>query len=148
MKIDEALRNVTRLFLDTAPIIYFVERNPRYLHLVDEIFQRIDRSTPSAVTFPITLSECLVVPFRLGNTTLQKDFEDLIVIGQGVTFIQIEESNARRAAQLRAVYNISLADAFQIASALTGACNGFLTNDRSLKRVQELPVLVLDDLEV
>ena len=30
MKVADALQNVTRLFLDTAPVIYYVERNPRY----------------------------------------------------------------------------------------------------------------------
>ncbi|MDZ8186866.1 MAG: hypothetical protein RMX96_18695 [Nostoc sp. ChiSLP02] len=28
MRISDALSGVSRLFLDTAPVIYFVERNP------------------------------------------------------------------------------------------------------------------------
>jgi hypothetical protein len=31
MKIDAALQNVNRLFLDTSPIIYYVEKHPTYL---------------------------------------------------------------------------------------------------------------------
>ncbi len=30
MKISERLQGVARLFLDTAPIVYYVEKNPRY----------------------------------------------------------------------------------------------------------------------
>lgn len=30
MKLDDGLRGVSRIGLDTAPIIYFVEANPRY----------------------------------------------------------------------------------------------------------------------
>lgn len=33
MRIDEALQGVTRLFLDTAPVIYYVEKHPTYLDL-------------------------------------------------------------------------------------------------------------------
>jgi hypothetical protein len=37
VKLDDALVSVTRLFLDTAPVIYFVEKNPTYLDRVQEI---------------------------------------------------------------------------------------------------------------
>ena len=52
------------------------------------------------------------------------------------------------AAELRARYNVSLTDAFQVAAALAGLCDAFLTNDTALRRVTELVVLVLDDLTV
>jgi hypothetical protein len=39
MKISERLQSVARLFLDTAPIVYYVEKNPRYLVKVQEIFR-------------------------------------------------------------------------------------------------------------
>jgi len=42
MKTAEALHQVKRLFLDTAPVIYYVEKNPRYLAVVAPIFDRID----------------------------------------------------------------------------------------------------------
>jgi hypothetical protein len=32
MRISDALAGVSSLFLDTAPVIYFVERNPREPH--------------------------------------------------------------------------------------------------------------------
>jgi predicted nucleic acid-binding protein len=42
---------------------------------------------------------------------------------------------------------LRLPDALQIAVALEAGCEAFLTNDLTLKRVVELRVLVLDDLE-
>ncbi|MEH1906793.1 MAG: hypothetical protein V7L05_01175 [Nostoc sp.] len=59
MKISDALANVSRLFLDTAPVIYFVERNPQFVDLVDPIFDRLEADI-TAVASAITLSECLV----------------------------------------------------------------------------------------
>jgi predicted nucleic acid-binding protein len=53
----------------------------------------------------------------------------------------------RRAAELRARYNLSLTDAFQIAVALQSGCDAFLTNDMTLKRVSELSVVVLEEME-
>ncbi len=148
MKVVDALQGVTGLFLDTAPVIYFVERNPQYTAAADEIFQRIDAGTLPAVTSPVTLAECLIVPIRNGLAALQQDFRDLIVYGQGVTFVVLDEAIGVRAAEWRAAYNLTMTDAFQVAAALSAGCDAFLTNDVGLKRVQELAVLVLGELSV
>ncbi len=63
------------------------------------------------------------------------------------TFV-ISVAAAERAAALRARYHLRLPDALQIAVALEAGCEAFLTNDRALKRVAELRVLVLDELEL
>jgi predicted nucleic acid-binding protein len=39
-------------------------------------------------------------------------------------------------------------DALQVATALNSSCEAFLTNDSNLKRVTQLRVLVLDELEL
>lgn len=54
MNIVDCLHNVTRLFLDTAPVIYYVEENERYLPLVDEVFDRLDDGLLTAVVSPVT----------------------------------------------------------------------------------------------
>ena len=45
IKLDAALAKVNALGFDTAPIIYFVEANPRYDSLVTAIFQRVANGT-------------------------------------------------------------------------------------------------------
>ncbi len=55
---------------------------------------------------------------------------------------------AESAADLRARYNLRAPDAIQIAAALSAGCEAFLTNDAALKRVTELQVLILDELEL
>jgi predicted nucleic acid-binding protein len=146
MTIEEALEGVTHLFLDTAPVIYFVEQNPHYIHLTERIFSYIDNGQVTAVTSPITLSECLVFPYRSNNTDLQADFFDLIVHGLHTQFVLIDQDIARQAAQLRAIHNLALADALQIATALNQRCQVFLTNDKQLARVTEIRVVVLEEL--
>ncbi|MGI9066853.1 MAG: type II toxin-antitoxin system VapC family toxin [Pyrinomonadaceae bacterium] len=55
---------------------------------------------------------------------------------------------AESAARLRAVYGLRLPDALQIAFAIDNDCQAIVCNDHSMRRVAELPVLVLDDLEL
>jgi predicted nucleic acid-binding protein len=147
VKITERLQGVTRLFLDTAPVVYYVEKNPHYLDRVRVIFAQIDMGTLTAMTSPVTLAECLIAPIRLGLVTLQQDFVDLIQSGSNTVFTSFNADMARRAAELRARYNLSLPDAFQAAAALQSGCDSFLTNDATLKRVTELSVIVLEEME-
>ena len=42
MKIDSVPQNIAHLFLDTAPVIYYVEKNPQYFTTVEFVFDQID----------------------------------------------------------------------------------------------------------
>ena len=146
MTLSEVFDGVSRLFLDTAPVIYFVERNPAYLDIVHAAFRYVDQETLAAVTSPVTLAECLVHPIRQKDTVLQQDFIDLITAGKNTQFVAMDQDIAQKAAEMRARYNLLLPDAFQAAVAIAAGCDALLTNDRGLQRVTELRVLVLDDL--
>lgn len=148
MKVSLALAGVGRLFLDTAPIIYLIERNPARFAQVAAVFGEIDGGRIRAVTSPVTLAECLVQPLKLGLSSLERDFVDVITRGANTDFINLDERSGREAARLRAIYNLHLPDSLQIAACLTSGCDTFLTNDASLRKVTETKILIVDDLEV
>jgi predicted nucleic acid-binding protein len=145
-KLKERLKNVRRIFLDTAPVIYYVEKNDGYLGLVEAVFNRIDEGLLTAATSPITLAECLIHPYRLGLTQLQIDFYELIVNARNTFFTPLDKGISQKAAQLRAAHNISLTDAFQLSSALAVGCEAFLTNDLGMKGILDLDVIVLNEI--
>lgn len=148
MNVPARLKGVRRIFLDTAPVIYFVEENPHYAARAQGIFERLDNGELSAVASPITLSECLVLPYRSGNGEVAEAFTRLLVNSESVSFHPIDEQIADQAANLRAQHNLTLTDALQAAVALSSGCDAFLTNDVALKRVEGLNVIVLDELEL
>lgn len=148
MKIADALASVARLFLDSAPVIYFIEANPVYIARASDIFDRFDAGTLLAATSPITLAECLVEPIRLGLVPRQRAFTNVIVSAPSVAFTPTDDQIAARAADFRVRYNLKLPDCIQVATALAAGCDALLTNDAAFKRVVELPILVLDDLEL
>jgi predicted nucleic acid-binding protein len=78
---------------------------------------------------------------------LVQQFRNVITVGVHTHYVGVD-SVAEQAAELRARYNLSLTDAFQIAAALAAGCDAFLTNDAALKRVSKLTILMLDELEV
>ena len=63
-KLKDILENVRSIFLDTAPVIYFVEKNEQFLSSVKTVFGLIDDGRLVAITSPITVAECLVQPYR------------------------------------------------------------------------------------
>ena len=148
VKLINRLKNVRRIFLDTAPVIYYVEKNPAYLAKVKPVFTQIDAGVLTAVTSPITLSECLVHPYRLQHLDGIAKFRDLIVSGSNVNFVLLDDAIADKAAELRALYNLTLPDAFQAATALRAGCSTFLTNDPILRRVPGLDIIVIDEIEL
>ncbi len=147
MTIGEALSGVTRLFLDTALVIYYVEQHPEYLEKVSFVFERLDAGNLIAVTSPITLAESLILPDRTNNKQLRQDFLDLLVYGASTEFARIGEQASVKAAALRAQYNLSLLDALQLAVAIIANCEAFLTNDLQLRCVTEIQVLALQALD-
>lgn len=119
MKISTALQGVSILFVDTAPVIYLVEKNPTYLDRVETVFARVDSGQIRAMTNPITLSECLVHPFKNGLPALRQDFIDVIISGANTTFVEIDQRVGEEAARIRAHYNLRLPDSLQLSTALT-----------------------------
>ncbi len=71
------LRGVNNLFLDTSPVIYYIEGTERYFDVVNAIFERIRSGDIHAYTSTITLVECLVQPYRQGNLLLARQFRTL-----------------------------------------------------------------------
>jgi predicted nucleic acid-binding protein len=63
-----------------------------------------------------------------------------------VSKLGLDLESAERAARLRATHRLKTPDALQVAVASQAGCEAFLTNDRALRRVTEINVLVLADL--
>lgn len=147
-KLDDTLLGVTRLGFDTTPLIYFVERNQKYVDLVREIVRRVDVGQILGFSSTVALTEVLTKPKKVGDIKTENEYRDLLLHSRSFRLIQIDSAVAERAADLRARYNLRTPDALQIAAALETGCQAFLTNDIPLKRVTELRVLILDELEL
>jgi predicted nucleic acid-binding protein len=146
MKVGVALASVRTLFLDTAPIIYYVENVAPYRRIMDGVVAGVTAGSHEFVTSSITLAECLIHPLRRGDAALVASFRSAITAGVNTRYVGVD-SVVEQAAELRARLNLSLTDALQVAAAVAAGADAFLTNDRGIARVSGIQVLVLDDLE-
>ncbi|MEW6208165.1 MAG: type II toxin-antitoxin system VapC family toxin [Acidobacteriota bacterium] len=148
MRLTDALSGVTKLGLDTAPFIYFIESNPAYLALMREVMRLIDSQTLAACCSVITLTEVLTRPLQTGDVALAEQYRDILLNTCSLTVLPIDSTIAERAAKLRADYRLRTPDALQIAAALEYGCEAFLCNDNNMRRVADLRILLLDELEI
>ena|ERR1700730_10523929 len=133
--------------VDTAPFIYYIERNPLYIDMLRTFFQAVNKEECAVVTSVVTLLETLVVPIRLNNTELARQYRDVLFDTLGLTTVSLWPKIAEEAARLRAIHNIRTPDSIQMATAIIGKASFFLTNDKHLPSLPNLKILVLDDLK-
>lgn len=148
MNLDAALRGVNRLAIEAAPFIYFVEQHATYVERVRAVFQRVARGELEIVTSTITLAEVLVLPMQHGYTQYEREYRDMLLNTEHIGVVPVSPEIAILASRLRATYRLRTPDAIHVATAIDTGCDALLTNDRALLRVTELPVLVVDDLEL
>ena len=130
--------------LDTAAFIYLIEEHPRFLPVVEPVFEAIDAGRLEAVSSSLTLLEVLVVPYRAGDAPLADRYEDLLTRSRGLRLIEIDRAQLRAAAQLRGVHRgVKTPDAIQLCAALGGGCTTFITTDRDLPKIPGLRILKL-----
>lgn len=131
--------------LDTAPLIYFIEDVTPYADLLYPVFDRLESHALAAVTSTITLAEILTKPLIDKNFSLVDEIKFTIRTFSRLSMVAIDEKLAEAAALIRARHAIRLPDALQIAAAIHGEATLFITNDKRLKKVDAIEVLVLSD---
>ena len=142
----ETLDSITHVGIDTSPFIYLIEAHPLYLPLVAPLFERVEKGEISAVTSAITVAEVTVLPLRQQRYELREQYLNLLLNNRNLDIVTVDIQMAQAAAELRAQFGVRLPDAIQVAAAIITNCEIFITNDRSLKQITAVQVLVLDDL--
>lgn len=146
MNISKALKEIQTVFLDTAPVIYFIEAHPQFGPLVKKVVELMNENRIQAFTSVLTLAEVLSKPVETKNAALIEKFKIYLKNGQNLTLLPITEIISESAGVLRGKYpHLKTVDAVQIAAALDVGADAFLTNDKKLSMIKELKILILND---
>ena len=143
---SDELGQIRSVFIDTAPIIYYIEANPQYGPLVKDIVAAFQSGRLNAFTSVITLVEVLPKPVEAGNEALAKQFSEFLIAGKNITMMEITTGIAESAGNFRGRYSfLKTMDAIQIAASLEAEADAFITNDTKLKRISEIKIIVLKE---
>ena len=133
------------VYLDASSLIYSVERVEPYRTLLAPMWREAQDGNLTIVSSPVLVVEALVKPFRDGNTEIEMQYRELFG-ANAVRLLEASYTVFEDAARLRAETGLATLDAIHAATALRSACALFVTNDTDFRRVESLPVVVLDDL--
>jgi len=134
-----------RIFFDTSPLIYFLDANSIFKPQMDKIFYGILNNNIQFITSTVTVEEFLVFPYRNGDDSAINSFWTFINEGN-INVLEIDVNIAVEAAKIHAEYrHIKTADALQLAAAICGDCDLFLTNDRQLRQFDKINCVTVED---
>ena len=135
-----------KIFLDTAPLIYYIEENQQYLEVLDKLFLTNSKGKFLFQTSVITLLEVLVLPMRQKEYQLVEQYQNILCNSPTIEIFDLNIEITISAAGFRAKYGLKTPDSIQVATAVYTSADYFLTNDIRLKGVKEIEILILDEL--
>ena len=139
--------NCIKMFIDTAPFIYFFEGDSDLSLKSRDIFLKLINGNYEIYTSYISEVEMNVMPQRNKQTkkiiAMDTFFDEF-----GINKLNLGMREYKTALEIRADYPfIKLVDAFQLATALNCHCDYFITNDKELKKYSQIKTLLVDECE-
>ena len=134
-----------KVYLDTAPIIYSIEKHTDYWQILISLWQSLKDKEIEVFTSELTLLETLVQPIKQNDQILISAYESLLSATE-ISLVPISFDILRESANLRATENLKTPDAIHAATAFSSNCSYFITNDNGFKRLSNIRVTILDDL--
>ena len=136
----------SKIYIDTALFIYYLEQNPFYFNKTRNFFKTCFHNDDiSLFTSTVTVEEYCIFPLSKNDAKSVENFDEFIE-GMNITLVSVSKTVALEAAKFRAKYTgIKALDAIHLATAYISGCSLFVTNDKQLQQVQELNVVTMDN---
>jgi predicted nucleic acid-binding protein len=147
MKFPRRLKGRSGVVLDTMVFIYLFEDDTRYAPACEYIADKLHEGAFHGTITPITTAEILVKPLLEKRTDIAEQYQSALQAMPNLTHMTIDDHLGAMAGALRAKYRHPLPDMFQAAAALRAEKPTLITNDKALKKVTELDVILLEEFE-
>ena len=133
------------VYVDANAIIYSVERVEPYRSMLAPMWEEARMGRFTLASSELIVLETLIKPLREGNPRLEMLFRSILDAAE-LSLIPATLVIWEEAARIRAEMGLATPDALHAATALHIGCARFITNDTDFRRVEDLPITVLDDL--
>jgi predicted nucleic acid-binding protein len=132
--------------VDTNPFLYWLEENPTYFDVSKRIFELVEERKAKLVTSTLTLTEASVLPYRMKDWRRVYRIHAVLDTYPHREWLPPTVAIARRAAIIRAEFNLRTPDAIHAATALISGATALITNDHMFRRIPGLEVVLLDEM--
>lgn len=130
--------------LDSMIFIYLFESDKRYEKVITPLFEKIEIGKLKAVTSTISLIEALSAPKLASEPEKIIAFKRFFYETPNLTIFDVDKEIAIEASKIRRErLFLRTPDSIQIATAIVGKAEYFLTNDGRISKLANLPVKIV-----
>lgn len=141
------MEDIKKIFIDTAPFIYFLDGNSKYSYISRDMFLYYDNIGVEMMTSVFTDVEYKVFPKR-NNQYLKLQAYDSFKNEFSIMSYSINNAICNIALDIRANFrNIQFVDAFQLAIAMENRCDLFITNDKELVKFNGIRCIMIENYQ-
>ncbi len=134
-----------KLYLDTNPVIYFINNNKTFARVSRSLFQMVDNQQVVAYAGELCLAELLVKPTK-DNKVQEINYIHELFDKQFIHLLPHQKEVFLLAVQIRVNNGLKMVDAIHVATAIYHQCDVFVTGDIKIaKSVTDIEVLDLND---
>jgi predicted nucleic acid-binding protein len=134
----EGLPGDALLLVDTAPIIYALERHPTFGPYFQPLFDAHGAGKLRFAVTTVTIAEVLTGPFKARKGDLARRYR---LVLESWRVIPLDVDIAQSAAKLLAETGLRLPDAIQLASAIATNAFAIVTHDRDFSAVRGFRII-------
>jgi predicted nucleic acid-binding protein len=132
-----------KVFIDTAPLIYLIEGSTEFADRVEVQLSQWINADMILTSSTLTLLELLVIPHKQKNNRLVQKYRALMQDLLSVPMVELNQTIAVSAAEIRGTYGFKTPDSIQLATALHSGSDIFYTNDLRLSKFKEITILTV-----
>ena len=140
----QALRDAGVIHVDACVLGLHLTGDPRYLPLTRGLLQGLLDGEFEGRTSALSLYQLLVEPFRRGSEADAETIESCLAAFPGLEIVPVTPAIGRQAAQVKAQLGGGMERAVQIATALAGDAEIFVTQRSALRRIAGMGVSQLE----
>lgn len=144
-RLRERLDDARLVHLDGRVLAHHLRGTDGYVELTRTILGAIGPEGPRAQTSAVALYQILSEVYRRGEAELADEVARLLTVHPALELVPADTAIAVQAAQVRAQLGGRAERALQIATALVGGADLFLTQGSSLRRIVGMSVVSLED---
>lgn len=141
-----ALAGHRLIALDTSVWIYHFEGSVAHGQAADSVLEAVAQARIGAVASELVLLELLVAPLKKGSQDVADEIELSLLHFPHLRLAPVTRAVLIRAAGIRARYGLRTPDAIMLATAVESGATLAVTNDSAWRKVDEIEVLLLRDL--
>lgn len=142
--LQQVLAEAGVVYVDAGVLALHLTGNPTYLPLTRAVLGGLRDGDFHGRTSAITVYQLLVEPYRSGQEETAERVERLVAALPGLEVVPVSATICRQAAQVKTQIGGGLTRAIQIATALAGDAQVYVTQRSALRRIAGLRVAQLD----